>query len=136
MIQCALRTKIEHISALSAFGLAALFLYHDICGVAYIKNAAEKGYAYAQYYLGMMYYYGKDVCQYYYNAYEFYHKAAEQGHALAQFGLAQMIEYKIGLPSSYYHDKEVRSEKWYYQAAQQGYEPARSKSVQWRLSRR
>ena len=34
MIQCALRTKIEHISALSAFGLAALFLYHDICGVA------------------------------------------------------------------------------------------------------
>ena len=104
--------------------------------VSYIKNAAEKGYAYAQYYLGMMYYYGKDVCPNYYNAYEFYHKAAEQGHALAQFGLAQMIEYKRGLPSSYYHDTEVSSEKWFYQAAQQGYEPAQSKSVQWRLSRR
>ena len=34
MIQCALRTKIEHIYAYSALGTDALFLYHDICGVA------------------------------------------------------------------------------------------------------
>ena len=34
MIQCALRTKNEHISAYSALGTDALFLYHDICGVA------------------------------------------------------------------------------------------------------
>lgn len=36
MIQCALRTKNEHISAYSALGTDALFLYHDICGVALI----------------------------------------------------------------------------------------------------
>ena len=35
MIQCALRTKNEHISAYSALGTDALFLYHDICGVAF-----------------------------------------------------------------------------------------------------
>ena len=34
MIQCALRTKNKHISAYSALGTDALFLYHDICGVA------------------------------------------------------------------------------------------------------
>jgi len=34
LIQCALRTKNEHISAYSALGTDALFLYHDICGVA------------------------------------------------------------------------------------------------------
>ena len=37
MIQCALRTKNEHIYAYSALGTDALFLYHDICGVA-LKN--------------------------------------------------------------------------------------------------
>ena len=42
MIQCALRTKIEHISALSAFRLAALFLYHDICGVAFIEKKVPR----------------------------------------------------------------------------------------------
>ena len=35
MIQCALRSKNEHIYAYSALGTDALFLYHDICGVAY-----------------------------------------------------------------------------------------------------
>lgn len=34
MIQCALRTKIKHISALSALGTDVLFLHLDICGVA------------------------------------------------------------------------------------------------------
>ena len=38
MIQCALRTKNEHISAYSALGTDALFLYHDICGVALTIN--------------------------------------------------------------------------------------------------
>lgn len=34
MIQCALRSKNEHISAYSAFGLAAPLLNRYICGVA------------------------------------------------------------------------------------------------------
>ena len=41
MIQCALRTKIEHIYAYSALGTDALFLYHDICGVA-ISNYKQQ----------------------------------------------------------------------------------------------
>ena len=39
MIQCALQSKNEHIYAYSALGTDALFLYHDICGVA-LKVAA------------------------------------------------------------------------------------------------
>ena len=38
MIQCALRTKIKHISALSALGTDVLFLHLDICGVALKKE--------------------------------------------------------------------------------------------------
>ena len=38
MIQCALRTKFEHISAYSVLGTDALFLYHDLCGVALSEN--------------------------------------------------------------------------------------------------
>ena len=37
MIQCALQSKNEHIYAYSALGTDALFLYHDICGVALNK---------------------------------------------------------------------------------------------------
>ena len=46
MIQYALRTKNEHISAYSALGTDALFLYHDICGVA-IKISYEQSGTYS-----------------------------------------------------------------------------------------
>ena len=55
MIQCALRSKNEHIYAYSALGTDALFLYHDICGVA-LKLSDEIGLKKAAQQLGIQYY--------------------------------------------------------------------------------
>lgn len=44
MIQCALRTKIKHISALSALGTDVLFLHLDICGVAFNNEVQDEIY--------------------------------------------------------------------------------------------
>ena len=46
MIQCALRTKNKHISAYSALGTDALFLYHDICGVALMFDFKDRYFKY------------------------------------------------------------------------------------------
>jgi len=49
--------------------------------IKWYKKAAEQGYAYAQYNLGVMYNYGQGVTQDYQAAVKLYKLAAEQGNA-------------------------------------------------------
>ena len=100
-------------------------------------EAAEYGYAEAQYNLGRCYYNGEGVIQDYAKAVEWYRKAAEQGyveavewfHQAAEQGI-DMAEYDLG--NIYYNDKGLLQNKkkaveWYRKAADQGYAEAQCK---------
>ena len=89
------------------------------------QEAAEQGYAEAQYYLGFMYWYGRyGIPQSTDEAVKWYLEAAEQGHIEAQYTLGQAYglgqhDFGVGIPRD-----AIEAVKWYRQAAEQGHASA------------
>ncbi|MBR2571639.1 MAG: SEL1-like repeat protein [Clostridia bacterium] len=79
------------------------------------RKAAELGDPDAQFRLGNMYYFGRDVAQDYPEAAKWWRRAAEQGHAGAQANLGWLYERGYGVSQSY-----EEAAKWYRKAAEQG----------------
>ena len=82
---------------------------------ASLLQAAEQGYAPAQFNLGNMYANGEGVPENDTEAVKWYRKAAEQGHAGAQFNLGFMYDNGRGVPQN-----DTEAVKWYRKAAEQG----------------
>ena len=91
--------------------------------VRYYREAAEQGYADAQYSLGYCYYCGDGVDENETEAVKWFRKAAEQGNADAQFRLGQCYDCGRGVDKS-----ETEAVKWYRIAAEQG-----NADAQWNL---
>lgn len=83
--------------------------------VAIVRPLAEKGYAFAQFNLGVLYDRGQGVPQDDALAMQWYQKAAEQGLPQAQVNLAIMYEEGQGVPVD-----TVRAYFWYALADSQG----------------
>jgi len=86
-----------------------------------LKASAEKGVAWAQFTLGLMYFNGEGVTRDYKEALKWFRKAAEQGNALAQFALGEMYYSGDGSAKNY-----VLGYKWLNLAASSGDDSARS----------
>jgi TPR repeat protein len=84
-----------------------------------VREAAEQGYAEAQFTLGGEYALGHGVPRDYGEAAKWYRKAAEQGYARAQFSLGFSYYFGHGVPQDY-----GEAAKWYRKAAEQGYADA------------
>ena len=85
-----------------------------------LKALAEQGFTRAQYYLGYLYYLGKNVPQNYKQAVHWLQKAARQGSTEAQQHLAFIYYYgEKGVPKNYNLALD-----WLKQAAEQGLAPA------------
>ena len=80
------------------------------------RTLADRGYAGAQFNVGIIYDYGHGVGPDYVEAMKGYRKAAEQGFADAQFNLGFMYENGQGVPAEDY----AAAAKWYRKAAEQG----------------
>ncbi|MBU1341834.1 MAG: ankyrin repeat domain-containing protein [Proteobacteria bacterium] len=93
---------------------------NDKTAMNYFRDAAEKGHASAQDYLGWMYETGKGVAVNHTEAVTWYAKAADQGHAVAQNSLGQMYENGRGVKKSL-----AKAKEWYKKAADQGDETAK-----------
>ena len=78
-------------------------------------QAAEQGYAEAQYALGICYDNGNGVAQNYTEAVKWWRKAAEQGYASAQYNLGLCYYYGDGVVENY-----TEAVKWIREAAKQG----------------
>lgn len=83
--------------------------------VAIVRPMAEKGYAFAQFNLGVLYDRGHGLPQDNALAMQWYQKAAEQGLPQAQVNLAIMYEEGQGVPVD-----KVRAYFWYALANEQG----------------
>jgi len=83
--------------------------------IHWLTQAANQGYAPAQYELGRIYLYGRGVPADYGEALIWEQKAAEQGDARAQRDLAFMYERGFGVPAD-----PVRAAEWNRKAAAQG----------------
>lgn len=79
------------------------------------RKAAELGHVDAQFKLGEMYYWGRDISKSEDEAAKWYQKAAEQGHVDAQCSIGAMYTNGQGVPKS-----AVEATKWYRKAAEQG----------------
>ena len=79
------------------------------------RIAAELGNADAQYRLGWLYLYGRDVKQDCQEAAKWYRKAADQGNSDAQHSLGWLYECGLGVKQDY-----QEAAKWYRKAADQG----------------
>ncbi len=87
-----------------------------------LKPLAEKGYAEAQYNLGVMYEFGQGVPQDFAEAVKWYRKSADQGYTKALVSLGDKYENGQGVPQDY-----AESLKLYRKAADQGYSLAQIK---------
>ena len=79
-----------------------------------IRPMARKGYAPAQFNLGLIYVKGNGVPQDYREALKWYRKAADQGNAAAQRNLGVMLGEGLGVPQDY-----AVALKWFRRAAEQ-----------------
>ena len=79
------------------------------------RKAAEQGYAEAQFYLGLCYYYGNGVIQDKAEAIKWYLKAADQGDVKACGNLADCYAKGEGVPQD-----KAESVKWYRKIAEHG----------------
>ena len=100
-------------------GVAAYYVGDYETALKEFRPLAEKGYAKAQFNLGLMFEIGKGVLQDDAEALKWYRKAAEQGYTMAQHGLGRMYFAGEGDPQKY-----VEALKWYRKAAEQGYAKA------------
>ena len=89
--------------------------------VKHFLNAANKGHAKSQNWIGYCYEKGNGVTQSYAEAVKWYRKAAEQGYAAAQFNLGHCYHYGNGVTQSY-----TEAVNWYRQAAEQGFAKAQN----------
>ena len=105
--------------ALLSLGLVQAVWADNVPDFKKTLQAAEQGYAKAQFNLGLMYYNGQGVRQDYTQAVQWYRKAAEQGDAEAQYNLGVMYYDGQGVRKDY-----VEAVKWYRKAAEQGYAKA------------
>ena len=87
--------------------------------VFWYREAAEQGYAEAQFKLGQMYYVGSGVEEDDEKAVFWYREAAEQGYAEAQYELGQMYYSGRGV-----EEDDEKAVFWYRKAAEQGYAEA------------
>ena len=83
--------------------------------VKYYRIAAERGDAWGQNNLGVMYRDGKGVTQDYAEAVKWFRKAAEQGNESGQINLGWQYENGYGVTQDY-----IEAVKWYRKAAEQG----------------
>ena len=88
--------------------------------VSSFPQAAQKGDAKAQYYLGTMYWYGIGIAKDEAKAVLWFRKAAEQGHARAEYALGAMCLYGIGGIAL----NQVEAAMWFHRSAEQGYRDA------------
>jgi len=89
-------------------GLTAYKKEDDATALKIWRPLAEKGYAKAQYYLGIMYNYGDGVLKDYKEAVKWYRKAANQGDAFAQTNLGVMYAKGRGVLKD-----KVQAHMWY-----------------------
>ena len=101
--------------ALLSLGLVQAVWADNVPDFKKTLQAAEQGYAKAQYNLGVAYEKGKGVRQDYTQAVQWYRKAAEQGYADAQSNLGVMYEEGQGASQDY-----AQAVQWYRKAAEQG----------------
>ena len=80
------------------------------------KPIAEKGYAFAQYNLGIMYEYGNGVPKDYSEAVKWYRLSAEQGYAIGQYSLGLMYSNGYGVLKD-----KAEAVKWLRSSAEQSY---------------
>ena len=80
------------------------------------KPIAEKGYAFAQYNLGIMYEFGNGVPKDYSEAVKWYRLSAEQGYAIGQYSLGLMYSNGYGVLKN-----KAEAVKWLRSSAEQGY---------------
>ena len=80
------------------------------------RTQAEKGDGFAQYSIGLMYYYGQGVPQDYSEALNWYRKAAERGDAKAVYSVARMYNAGIGVKQDY-----IEALNWFRKAAELGH---------------
>ena len=103
-------------------GRALLIVGSHLQAFEQFKKAADKGYASAMAYLGIMYQSGDGIAQDYKLAAEWYHKAAEKGDAFAMTRLGLAYEKGEGVAQDYtqafewYH----KATEWYRKAADKG----------------
>ena len=93
-------------------------------------QAAEQGFAAAQYNLGVMYDNGQGVRQDDAQAVQWYRKAAEQGACPSQVNLGLMYEQGQGVRQDY-----AEAFRWYRKAAEQGLVQAQNQFGQWVCTR-
>ena len=79
------------------------------------REAADQGYAAAQFDIGVLYEFGRGVTQDYGEAMRWYRKAADQGNALAQLNIGVLYRYGRGVAQDY-----GEAMRWYRKAADQG----------------
>ena len=84
--------------------------------VGMLRESAEKGYAHAQFDLGLMHTYGQGVPLNYALARKWYQKSAVQGRADAQYNLGCIYKQGKGVPQNY-----TLAVKWHQMAANQGH---------------
>ena len=103
-------------------GRALLIVGSHFQAFEQFKKAADKGYASAMAYLGIMYQSGDGIAQDYKLAAEWYHKAAEKGDAFAMTRLGLAYQKGEGVAQDYtqafewYH----KATEWYRKAADKG----------------
>jgi TPR repeat protein len=100
-------------------GIAAFKRLDYAAAMAELRPPAEQGDAEAQYYVGVLYQFGKGVEPSDKTAYTWYRKAAVQGHAEAQYNVGYLHTKGQGVPRN-----DEQALKWYLSAAKQGFAPA------------
>ena len=100
--------------ALLSLGLAQAAWADNVPDFKETFQAAEQGFAAAQYNLGLMYANGQGVHQDDAQAVQWYRKAAEQGYAQAQYNLGVRYDNGRGVRQDY-----TQAVQWYRKAAEQ-----------------
>ena len=89
--------------------------------VVYYREAADKGYSYAQYNLAVSYDTGNGIPLNYREAVKWYQRAADQGASFAQYNLGVMFEEGRGTRKDF-----KKAAYWYRKAALQGHKQAQN----------
>jgi hypothetical protein len=97
----------------------SIWASNDEKSVDVLLELAEKGDPEAQYNIGVIYFFGKEVPQNQANAFTWFKKAAEQGYNAAQYALGRMYYYGQGVQKD-----GDQAAAWFRKAAEKGYADA------------